>query len=69
MENDYFNRTMQYLNQRRPFSVPGFQVFIPPYRNPRSWKKAFYPLFPIDKWVQGRIFLAKHGQELITAKT
>lgn len=42
--------------------------FIPPDVNPRSWKKSFYPLLPVEKWAAGRLLLAQHGNELIAAK-
>ncbi len=67
-----FRRNQQFLDwqnlQRfaRTF-IPdsNYDVTIPPYITPKSWQKAFYPLLPVDKWIQGRVFLAQHGEELI----
>lgn len=46
--------------------IPGFQLDLPPYINPRGWKEAILPTVPVDKWIKGRRLLAKHGDELIT---
>ncbi len=29
-----------------------------------NWREAFLPLVPIDRWARGRLFLARHGNEL-----
>lgn len=45
---------------------PGFfKPFMPPDVNYRPWNQIFYPVIPVDKWIIGRRFLAKHGEELM----
>lgn len=64
------NITAQRLQQLREFRslFPDLHISLPPSVNPRSWKEAFLPVVPVDKWIKGRRFLAKHGTELIIPK-
>ncbi|MDO8657479.1 MAG: hypothetical protein Q7K55_01965 [Candidatus Levybacteria bacterium] len=36
--------------------------------NSRSWKESFMPFVPVDKYVSGLIFLARHGNRMIISR-
>lgn len=59
----------QWLNKSTKEYSPDLQISLPPHINPRSWKTACLPLVPVDKWIRGRRFLAKHGEELVTTRS
>lgn len=31
----------------------------------RSWKEAWLPLVPVDKWIIGQILLLRHGEKMV----
>lgn len=68
MRNDQFTR-LQTLQRFFSGLMPDGRVFIPPKITPRSWKQAFYPPLPIDKWIAGRRFLAQYGEGLIIPRS
>lgn len=41
---------------------------IPPFLTKRSWREAIFPIVPVDKWIKGRVFLARHGSKLVVDK-
>ncbi|MEK7182718.1 MAG: hypothetical protein AAB694_01005, partial [Patescibacteria group bacterium] len=38
---------------------------LPPQFANRNWKELWLPLFPIEKWIAGRGFLNRHGNQLV----
>ncbi|MBI2338289.1 hypothetical protein HYU95_03845 [Candidatus Daviesbacteria bacterium] len=38
---------------------------LPLYLTPRPWQEILYPVLPVDKWIKGRLLLARYGEELI----
>lgn len=50
----------------KPFSIIENKPNHPAIRH--SWKEAPLPLLPVDRWIAGKIHLARHGQELVIPK-
>lgn len=55
-----------FINIMQNRAYEGRKLFLPPYINPKPWQKIFYPPVPVNKWILGRWFLTKHGNDLIT---
>ncbi len=68
MDNIRYEKTLQFMEQF-PAARDNLALFLPPNMNYRSWKEALMPPVPIDKWIRGRRFLAKHGEELVIARS
>lgn len=59
------NRYIEPLQQLNRFLFNNNPPPLPPSFPNRNWKELWLPPFPIEKWIAGRRFLTRHGNQLV----